>query len=140
MSNFKLVSYRVDGVYDAPHFFILNRGNNSGKPLKKPCPNCFAVIANSAKDAEKIYWITYALWQGRIFHQALVGSVIPFIRKKDLQDLISSTLQLADEKEQTFEKTVSSLRQLEQQEDNYIKLQKMIKLLKQSMVHQLINA
>ena len=140
MCQFQLKTHREGTEYASHHFFILSRGLNSGKPLKTPCPNCFAVIANSANDAEKIYWITYALWQGRNFHQSLVGSVIPFIRKKDLQDMIKTAFQQVNSKPQAVEKTVQSLLQLEQQEANYQKLQKMIKLLKQTLVHQLINA
>jgi hypothetical protein len=140
MSSFKLISYRVDGVYDAPHFFILNRGNNSGKPLKKPCPNCFVLLCNSEKEKESLYWVVYALHQGHHFYGSLVGSVIPFIRKKDLQDIITAAHIKTLSKSAELEKTVTSLLQLEQQETNYLKLQKMIRLLKQSMVHQLINA
>jgi hypothetical protein len=139
MCQFQLKTHREGTEYVSHHFFILSRGLNSGKPLKTPCPNCFAVIANSANDAEKIYWITYALWQGRNFHQLLVGSVIPFIRKKDLHDMIIDTFHQVGCKPEAVEKTVQSLLQLEQQEVNYQKLQKMIKLLKQSLVHQLIK-
>jgi hypothetical protein len=140
MCQFQVKTHREGLEYAPNHFFILSRGLNSGKPLKSSCPNCFVIIANSANDAEKIYWIAYALWQGRNFHQSLVGSVIPFIRKKDLQDMIQSAFQKVEAKPQAVEKTVSSLLQLEQQEANYQKLQKMVKLLKQTLVHQLINA
>lgn len=140
MSNFKLISYRVDGVYEGPHFFILNRGNNSGKPLKKPCPNCFVLLCDSEQEKESLYWVVYALHHGRHFYGSLVGSVIPFIRKKDLQDIITAAHAKTLSKSAELEITVSSLLQLEQQETNYLKLQKMIRLLKQTMVYQLINA
>ena len=32
MSNFKMITYREECVYTGPHFFILNKGLNSGKP------------------------------------------------------------------------------------------------------------
>ena len=47
MSNFKMITYRPEGVYKDPHFFILNKGLNSGKPLKKPCPNCFVISCHT---------------------------------------------------------------------------------------------
>ena len=47
MSNFKMITYRQEGVYKGPHFFILNKGLNSGKPLKKPCPNCFVISCHT---------------------------------------------------------------------------------------------
>src|SRR5690554_7497122 len=88
MSNFKMITYREGGVYTGPHFFILNKGLNSGKPLKKPCPNCFVVMCNSVSEKESLYWIVYSLHQGKRFQIALVGSVIPFIRKNDLMEII----------------------------------------------------
>lgn len=138
MSNFKLITYRSEAVYNTPHFFVLNRGNNSGKPLKKPCPNCFVLICNTESEKEHLYWVVYAMHQGRHFYPSLVGSVIPFIRKKDLFNLINDAYLRTIPKSEELEKTVSSLLQLEQQEVHYLKLQKMIRLLKQSMVHQLI--
>jgi len=139
MSNFKLITYRSGVEYTAPHFYVLNRGNNSGKPLKKPCPNCFVILCQSESEKDNLYWIVYALHQGRHFYPFLIGSVIPYIRKKDLFNLINEAYLRTNSKAEELEKTVTSLLELEQQEANYLKLQKMIRLLKQSIVHQLIN-
>ena len=64
----------------ADHFFILNKGLNSGKPLYEPCPNCFVVIFSNNEDKESYYWLSYSLWKSKFWHQFLVGSVIPFLR------------------------------------------------------------
>jgi hypothetical protein len=85
MFQFNLRTHRVDAAYQKPHFFILNRGNKSGKLLSEPCLNCFVCICQSEQEKESLYWILFALWQGRRFHQVLCGSVIPFIRKKNFQ-------------------------------------------------------
>jgi len=138
MCRFQLKTYRKGQEYAQNHFFILSRGLNSGKPMKEPCPNCFACIATSPEDAEKLYWTLFALWQGRKFHEVLVGSVIPFIRKRELQNLIQQGLQTSEMHPEKFQKTLVSLRQLQQQESNYQKMQKSIKELKLIMVHKLL--
>ncbi len=106
--------------------------------MHKPCPNCFVCLAKDAESAEKLFWVVYALHQGKQFHQALVGSVIPFIRKKDLQSIIQLGLDSSINKPEKFQKVVVQLRQLSEQERNYAKLQATIKSLKTIMVHKLI--
>lgn len=138
MISFNLISYSVEKSYPKHAFFILNKGLNAGKPMKQPCPNCFICHAENAESTEKLFWVVYALQQGKQFHQALVGSVIPFIRKKELQSIIQLGLQSSAAKPEKFEKTVLQLRQLADQERNYIKLQQTIKQLKTVMVHKLI--
>jgi len=88
MFSFQLKSFRSEHQITQPHFFILCKGLNSGKPLSEPCPNCFVCICQSEQEKENLYWILFALWQSRRFHQVLCGSVIPFVRKKELSNLI----------------------------------------------------
>ncbi|WP_417266101.1 DUF6943 family protein [Brumimicrobium sp.] len=140
MSNFKMITYREGGVYTGPHFFILNKGLNSGKPLKKPCPNCFVISCNSESEKESLYWIVYSLHQGKRFQIALVGSVIPFIRKNDLMEIIYQAQRIMINKPNAVQNTVSSLLKLEQQEESYKRIQISIKQLKQVLVHQLIKS
>lgn len=68
--------------------FVLSKGENAGKPLREPCPNCFSLVARSRADREKIYWIFYGLWQVGYFKMFLVGSVIPFLRIVDLKTIV----------------------------------------------------
>ena len=64
-----------------PHcFYILCKGDNSGKPLDRPCPNCFVVICSNQTELDYIRVICYGLHQSRIFRQDLIGSCIQFIR------------------------------------------------------------
>ena len=134
-----MITYRQEGVYKGPHFFILNKGLNSGKPLKKPCPNCFVISCNSESEKESLYWTVYSLHQGKQFQIALVGSVIPFIRKNDLIKIIADAQKVTSHKPEAIKKTVSSLLQLEQQEENYKRIQNTLKQLRQVLVHQLIK-
>ena len=68
MSSFSIKSHRPGVVYNMPHFFILNKGNNSGKPLLSPCPNCFVIQFQSEEEKEQIYWLSYSLWQSKAFY------------------------------------------------------------------------
>jgi hypothetical protein len=138
MIAFSLTTYTQGKNYPKHAFFILSKGLNAGKPMKQPCPNCFVCHAENAESAEQLFWVVYALHQGKQFHQALVGSVIPFIRKKELQSIIQLGLQSSAAKPEKFEKTIIQLRMLADQERNYAKLQKTIIDLKTVMVHKLI--
>src|SRR5690554_6366533 len=140
MSNFKMITYRPEGVYKGPHFFILNEGLNSGKPLKKPCPNCFVISCSSESEKESLYWIVYSLHQGKRVQIALVGSVIPFIRKNDLIQIITEAHSATFDKPEAIKKTASSLLQLEHLEDHYKRIHNTLKQLRQVLVHQLIKS
>ena len=71
------------GQQDAD-FFIQCKGHHSGRPLKTPIPNCFAVYT----DVDHAFEIVYSLYKARRFSRNIIGSVVPFIRKRDLLDII----------------------------------------------------
>ena len=119
MSTFSIKSHRSGVVYFMPHFFILNKGNNSGKPLLAPCPNCFVIQFQCEEDKEKTYWLSYSLWQSKAFYPLLRGSVIPFVILRDIKSCLLDGLDKANENPAQFEKAVSTLRSLEALEKNY---------------------
>lgn len=112
MLNFQLKTHRLDTEYSQPHFFILNRGLNSGKPLDKPCPNCFVCICNSDEQKTQIYWLLFGLWQGKNFHPYLVGSVIPFIHINDVKNVLSSAVLKMVHQPEKFNKNITAIRQV----------------------------
>ncbi|MCG2420509.1 hypothetical protein K8089_15920 [Aequorivita sp. F47161] len=79
MKTFKIKTHRPGAHYKTPHFFILNKGNNTGRPSYGPVSNSFVVFANSKEENEQLYWICNILFTGQYFKPRLVGSVIPFI-------------------------------------------------------------
>lgn len=85
---------------ESPHFFfILNKGNNSGKPLAQPCANCYVLIAETKKEKDFYYWLCYGLWQSNKFHPFLYGSVIPFLRVHNIKIVLktgSNHIKLSD--------------------------------------------
>ncbi|PHR48031.1 MAG: hypothetical protein COA32_05760 [Fluviicola sp.] len=138
MLNQKIKTYK-GGRYETKDLFILSKGMNSGKPLEKPCPNCFICHCDSIQEKQRIYWLLYALWQGKKFHESLVGSVIPFIRKKDLIKLLEVGLKSTLEQPCQIEEIFKKLQTVKQQELNYIKIQSSLAQLKCVLANQIIN-
>jgi hypothetical protein len=91
------------------------------------------------QEKENLYWILFALWQGRRFHQVLCGSVISFIRKKELSNLIHQEQKYAVHFPDKFRKNVQALQLLQQKEKEYAKLTQSIKELKVVIGHQMIK-
>ena len=119
MSIFNIKSHRQGVVYSMPHFFILNKGNNSGKPLVAPCPNCFVIRFQCEEEKEQIYWLSYSLWQSKAFYPFLRGSVIPFIVLRDIKSCLSDGVEKVAKNPVQFEKAVVALHSLEAMEKQY---------------------
>ena len=93
MSTFQIKTHQPGRTYAKPHFFILNKGLNSGKPLDKPCPNCFVITTASKAERESLYYLCLSLKVGQFFAYYLKGSVIPFIGISDAKKVINTALQ-----------------------------------------------
>ena len=115
----KITTYSPDQKRSAFAFFILNKGMNSGKPLENPCPNCFTFNASTQEEKDHFYWICFGLWQSSSFHQHLIGSVIPFIRLHELNQVINQASEKAQANPGTFQKTVEALKILDRHEKQY---------------------
>ena len=134
MSKYQIKTHRPGTIYQGNYFFIQSKGYHSGKPLKVPYPNCFVCHCDNQISSDEMYWLLYMLWQGRKFHVVLVGSVIPFIRIKDLQDLVQLGLDKFEGCPQQFYQTVETLKKLQQQELNYFNINDQIGKLKMTLV------
>jgi hypothetical protein len=139
MSTFSIKSHRSGVVYPMPHFFILNKGNNSGKPLVDPCPNCFVIQLKSEEEKEQIYWLMYSLWQSKAFYPFLRGSVIPFVVLRDVKSCLSDGLNKVDENPAQFEKAVEALRSLEAMEKKFIQNIKLVQEAKHMLFYKYIS-
>tara|TARA_R110002051_G_scaffold157220_1_gene228824 strand:+ start:96 stop:500 length:405 start_codon:yes stop_codon:yes gene_type:complete len=93
MQIFEIKTHQVGRTYSVPHFFILNKGLNSGKPLDEPCPNCFVITAKTNAKRESLYYLCLSLKIGQFFAYYLKGSVIPFIGISDAKKVINNALQ-----------------------------------------------
>lgn len=126
MCTFILKSYNQKLENDKPHFYILNKENNSGKPLVSPCPNCFVIQFSNNEDKEQVYWLLYSLWQSKAFYPFLRGSVIPFIVIRDVKERLSDGLEKVEANPIQFEKAVVALRSLEDMENKFRKNLKLV--------------
>jgi len=126
MSNFEIKTHSVGRTYTTPHFFILNKGLNSGKPMDQPCPNCFVITTNSEKTRESLFYLCLSLKIGRYFGYYLKGSVIPFICISDTKKVINEALQ--NNQEQQWQMKVEKLKKINAFEEN---LQQQLKTISQ---------
>lgn len=74
-----IITHQVGKSYQEPHYFVLSKGNNAGKPLESACPNCFVLVFQSEQLKQYWYWLNRAVFHARAFQIELRGSVIPFI-------------------------------------------------------------
>lgn len=133
MCAYNLKSYHRNIKLDKPHFFILNKGNNSGKPLLMPCPNCFVILFSGEEEKEHVYWLLYSLWQSKAFYPCLRGSVIPFILLRDVKECLTVAMEKMKANPGQFKKAVEALHSLEAMENKFRQNLKLIQLAKISI-------
>lgn len=120
MNSFKIATHKIGRIYSKPHFFILNKGLNSGKPLEEPCPNCFVITTQSKESRESLYYLCLSLKIGKYFGYYLKGSVIPFICISDAKSVVKTALE--NNKQGQWEQKIKKLKKITAFEDN-LKLQ-----------------
>lgn len=113
MLKAKIKTHRIGQRYQQPHFFILNKGNNAGKPLHEYCANCFVFLADDEEDRHFHYFIFLGLWELKYFRPHLIGSVVEFIRIGDLTDLVEETVNAVNTGERQFSNVQDTLFQIE---------------------------
>lgn len=141
MNTFKLKTYNMKANTSLPehHFFILSKGYNAGKPLDKPCPNCFIIWADTAEEKGKLFWICYALWKSESYLPLLVGSVIPFLHIKDISNQLAHAMDYIHFDITKFDVKVNQLQTLTRTE-KLLQLQlKLISEIKFSITRQMIK-
>lgn len=105
-------THKMNRTYHGNHFFILSKGNNAGRPMDKPCPNCFVVITKCPQEKQLLYWLCFGLWQCGYFQPHLCGSVIPFLRLPELKSIIRNTRAKVELRQNEYDKAVETLNKL----------------------------
>ena len=139
MKTFRIKTHRLNQNYSEPHFFILNKGLNSGKPLNQPCPNCFVCITANETDKDFMYWLCFGLWKSKSFHFYLKGSVIPFITIGDMKKHLRDSECIASNHPQLFHQSIHNLKLLKVNEEKLKILLKMIETAKKAIFYKLMN-
>ena len=137
MNTLKIKTHKMKNVYEGHHFFILSKGMNAGKPLEKPCPNCFVLFAKNEEEKNLYFWLCFGLWQANLFHPFITGSVIPFIRLEDFNQVIREALVKLNESE--FQKSVSVMQDLQKYQENISKQLELIRVAKKSLMYKMLR-
>jgi len=116
MEAIRIISHRAGMIYSSNALFILSKGLNAGKPLAKPCPNCFAIEFRASEDVERFKSLCQILLQSQVFSQYLKGSVIPFLTIRDFRSIISRYAELVDNLPAEFSHLVEVLSAIAEQE------------------------
>jgi len=135
MYTFIVKSASVKEEISKPHFFVLCKGLNSGKPIAEKCPNSFIIQAETDEFKEILYWISFALWRTKAFHPYLRGSVIPFICIGDYKQLIVEKVEVVNANPIKFAETIKQLSFIEMKEKQLKENLKLIQELKRAYVY-----
>ncbi len=129
MSTFEIKTHQIGRTYSNPHFFILYKGLNSGKPLTLPCPNCFVIISKNETDKKTLYHISMMLQIGGYYAYYLKGSVIPFISINDCKNTLLKGFESSKDLEIIKHiKAVSIISKKEKELQNVIKKMSLLKI------------
>ena len=115
--------------------FILCKGLNSGKPLEKPCPNCFVISCKNSDEIDFYRTLAFGLWQAKFFHQFLVGSVIPFIRIGDFISIIQAQAKEVNNNKYAFANDVHKVKLIERKEKQMHECLALLADVKRSMMY-----
>lgn len=131
--------YKLNQVISKPHFFILSKGNNSGKPLNIACPNCFICVCRTEEEKQQLFWLFYGLWQGSFFQPFMTGSVIPFIRINDVKMVAARALEKVAMQQEQFNKNLSLVQLLDDKSKTMMEQIKNIKQVKKALMYQVLK-
>jgi hypothetical protein len=140
MQTFVVKSASIKEEIRKPHFYVLNKGMNSGKPLLLPCPNCFKIESENEDFRDTLYWVTFALWRTNAFHPYLIGSVIPYIRINDFRRLLNEELKIVDANPKGFKEVINQLKFIELKENQFLENLKRIQKLKRAYIFKYFNS
>jgi hypothetical protein len=118
-------------------FYILCKGNNSGRPMVSPLPNCFVCVCQSLEERDFFFWLCYGLFSGKAFETSLKGSVVPFVRICDVLQIL--TKHAAHINAIKWAATIQQLKHIEALEANLCKQIKLLQSLKVALVREQIK-
>jgi hypothetical protein len=118
MIKTKIKTHKQGKMYNQPHFFILNKGLNSGKPFKHYVCNSFVFLADDENEKEFYYFLLLGIWELRLFRPYLKGTAVEFVRLGDVLDVINETVNSINTGNRVFADVQKSLTQIEVLQSN----------------------
>ena len=113
MLKSKIKTHKSGAIYKQPHFFILNKGLNSGKPFRHYVVNSFVFLADNNDERDFYYFMLLGIWELRLLRPYLKGSVIEYVRLGDVIDVIDETLNSVNSGNRSFSDVQNTLAQIE---------------------------
>ena len=139
MHSFNLKTYSPKQQARENQFYILNKGLNSGKPLKEPCPNSFVCSADCPQQLENLYWLSYALWKSNSYQPYLKGSVIPFVTIMDMKMILDKKLSQIKDAKIDILKITQTLKMIDRKEKDLLLATNKVKALKTAFLSAHLN-
>lgn len=118
MLKSKIKTHKSGATYAQPHFFILNKGLNSGKPFRHYVVNSFVFLADNNDERDFYYFMLLGIWELRLLRPYLKGSVIEYVRLGDVIDVLEETLNSVNTGNRSFADVQKSLAQIELLQSN----------------------
>jgi hypothetical protein len=87
--NYLVKTHREGVIYKGPHFFVLNKGKNTGRLLNFPCANCWVIQCQTQEIKERLEIIVDAMHVTGRVRPSLIGSVIPFVHIAEFRKLLN---------------------------------------------------
>lgn len=139
MKNLTIKCHKSGTTYAKPHFFILNKGMNSGKPQKYPYQNCFVIIFENQNEFDNLYFTAYSLWKTNFWHPFLIGSVVPFFRVTIFKNEFIKRVEVSENKLDQYNKSAATLKLLEEKEKEFLKNLNLINDMKKHIFYNFIK-
>lgn len=118
MLKSKIKTHKSGTIYKQPHFFILNKGLNSGKPFRYYVVNSFVFLADDNNERDYYYYMLLGIWELRLLRPYLKGSVIEYVRLGDVVDVLEETLNSVNTGNRSFADVQKSLAQIDALQSN----------------------
>lgn len=134
MDTIFIKTHQPRAKYDKPHFFILSKGLNSGKPDNDPFTNSFVLVFQTEEQKENVYWIAMSLWKSKFWMPFLRGSVIPFLSLYEFKKEFNPKVTRLMREHELHQKNVNALKLLQEQENRFNKNIHLINELKNAIM------
>ena len=121
MDTIFIKTHQPRAHYAKPHFFVLSKGLNSGKPSNEPFTNSFVLVFQTEAQKEDIFWIAMSLWKSKFWMPFLRGSVIPFLSLYEFKKEFNPRATRMMREHEQHHKNIQALKLLQEQEAHHAK-------------------
>lgn len=127
MITFTIKTHSEANSYKKPHIFALSRGYNTGRPMRKACPNCFVILMETETACNQMYFLLEGLWRRKVFRMQLIGSVIPYLRVHEFTRTIVAFWKYIQEDEDRVARLIDAFEAVDKLERHQQQLSKLLK-------------